>query len=105
VIGFKTLSYGKIFCSFVNSLPMVKYLAHLFSFFVFGNEWVITSIKSIFIIIYYSTFPSFFFSLFERHIMHVHTSLLAIVNGVVWDKSSYCLIIGGILFVLEVWDI
>lgn len=32
-LGFKTLSYGKIFCPFVNSLPMVKYLAHLFSFF------------------------------------------------------------------------
>jgi hypothetical protein len=46
-----------------------------------------------------------FFSLFERHIMHVHTSLFAIVIGVVWNKSSYCLIIGRILFVLEVCDI
>lgn len=83
---------------------MVKYLAHLFSFFVFGNEWVITSIKSIFFLLLFNI-SIIFFSLFERHIMHVHTSLFAIVNGVVWNKSSYCLIIGGILFVLEVWDI
>jgi hypothetical protein len=37
--------------------------------------------------------------------MHVHVSSFAIVNGVVWNKSSHCLIIRGILFVLEVWDV